>query len=474
MRLLCVVVLLQLALVGGAARHAPPPARRPPVRAHAPLRKQPAVTAQGLSYSSPSSLWPLPSNLTLPPNTTPCTWSALLPQAYVPGCADGGYPCPQFATLAEAQAACAADFNCGGVTSQSGGAAPWEPRHGTKTVDSGDESSYLIANSCHGGGGQCFALPPTFAIVASNASHTSDVLTGAMTRYTAIINTQYAPTTALPPGGDERLLARLTVTVKSGDTTLHFGVDESYSLSIGAGGATLTAETVWGALRGLETASQLARHTWTTSAAGAVNASYNEICEALVVDAPRFPVRGLMLDTSRHFMPVSVMKQVLDLMTYLKMNSLRLHLIDETAWSYYVPQLPAISNATAFSPLHVYYPADFVELVAFGRARGIVVYPEVDFPSHSQGLLQVIPEMGCLTPPPNPYRVYIDPTYPELWPTMDKIFGDLLSLFPPEYPVHMGGDEVDRNEWATCPSVVAWGAALGIAPDDLANGVTDW
>jgi len=413
------------------------------------------------------------ANISTPPNTTPCTWSALLPNAYVPGCADGGYPCPSFPTLAEAQAACAADFNCDGITSQPGGVAPWEPRHGTKTLFSNDaEASYLISNSCHGSGGSCFVLPPTFLIAAANASFTNDVLVGALARYTAIVNTQYAPTAVLPPNAT--LLRQLTVTVISGDSTLRFGVDESYNLTVSSAGAALSAMTVWGALRGLETFSQLARHTWTTNDAGAINASYNEVCETLVMDAPRFPYRGLMIDTSRHFMPVAVIKQTMDLMAYLKMNSLRMHLIDETSWSYYVPALPNISNTSAFSPLHVYYHDDFVELVAYGRSRGIIVWPEIDFPSHSQGLLASIPEMGCLTAGPNPYRQYIDPLYPKLWETMDGIFQDVNTAFPPEYPFHMGGDEVDRNAWATCPSVIAWGASLGIAPADLPTAIASW
>lgn len=60
---------------------------------------------------------------------------------------------------------------------------------------------------------------------------------------------------------------------------------------------------------------------------------------------------------------------------------LRFHLIDETSWSYFVPALPNITNTSAFSPLHVYYPDDLRDLVAFGRARGVIVYPEIDFPS---------------------------------------------------------------------------------------------
>jgi len=121
---------------------------------------------------------------------------------------------------------------------------------------------------------------------------------------------------------------------------------------------------------------------------------------------------------------------------------------------------------------HVYYPADLARLVAFGRARGIVVWPEVDFPSHSQGLLASLPEMGCVAPGGG--RIYIDPLFAGLWPTMDKLFSGLNEIFPPEYPFHMGGDEVDRNEWATCASVKSWAAARGVAPADTANAVTKW
>lgn len=65
------------------------------------------------------------------------------------------------------------------------------------------------------------------------------------------------------------------------------------------------------------------------------------------------------------------------------MNALRLHLVDTDAWSYYVPALPVVSNTSAYTPLHVYYPSDLAELVAWGRDRGVVVYPEVDFPFHA-------------------------------------------------------------------------------------------
>ena len=464
----CAAWLLLLApLAAAAPRHAPPPLRRAPLRAP----PRPLSSFSGASLSTPSTLWPAPARVTQPVNPTPCTWSAPVNDSYVPGCADGGYPCASFPTLAAAQAACAQDYLCGGVTSQDGGGAPWETRHGTRAVFSGQgETSYLVSNACHAAGAVCHVLPPDFTIAASGAS--CPLLAAAMGRYAAMVSGANGPTVTPPPGASQ--LAALAVEVAPGgcDVALAFGVNEYYELSVAAGGAVLRAPTVWGALRGLETFSQLARHTWTTSAAGALNASFNEVCEVEVEDAPRFPVRSLMLDTARHFMPVSVVKQVIELAAYLKLNSVRLHLIDTDSWSYYLPELPNVTNASAYSPRHVYYPADLAELVAFGRARGVIVWPEVDFPFHSSSILASIPQLGCLAPD-GKSRQFIDPTFVDLWPTMAKVFGPLHDIFPPEYPVHMGGDEVDRNAWAQCPSVVAWAAGQGCT-GSVANCVTDW
>ena len=457
---------LAYTLLAPSLAYTPPPRRSRPARA-----AQRLESFSGVSFSTPSTLWPAPANLTQPVNPTPCAWSQPINSSYLPGCADGGYPCAGFPTLAQAQAACALDYLCGGVTSQDGGGPPWEPRHGTRAIYSGQgEISYLIANACHASSAVCHPLPPTFTISATGASN--QVLVDAMARYTQMVNTAYAPTTTPPPGAAQ--IQGLSVQLASADDVLQFGVDESYTLAVSAEGALLRAATVWGALRGLETFSQLARHTWSTSAAGAVNASYNEVCEVTVVDAPRFPMRSLMLDTARHFMPVRVIKQVIDLASYLKLNSLRLHLIDTDAWSYYIPELPAVTNASAYTPLHVYYPEHLAELVAFGRARGVVVWPEVDFPFHSASILASLPSLGCLAPD-GVSRMFIDPTFSGLWPTMGKVFGVLNEVFPPQYPFHMGGDEVDRTGWGTCPSVLAWaGAQGGDCAKSAGNCVARW
>ena len=115
----------------------------------------PAVLAAACLNTTPSGA--------PPPN---CTWSAALPNMYLPGCAAPPDPpgmqdtaaatvnCINFPTLEQAQAACAADAHCAGVTSQNGGVPPWELRREPPTASPLGEVSYAITNAaaCHAGG----------------------------------------------------------------------------------------------------------------------------------------------------------------------------------------------------------------------------------------------------------------------------------------------------------------------------------
>ena len=47
-----------------------------------------------------------------------------------------------------------------------------------------------------------------------------------------------------------------------------------------------------------------------------------------VNDAPRFQWRGMHLDVSRHFFPVSFVKRYIDLIALYKMNTFHWHLTD--------------------------------------------------------------------------------------------------------------------------------------------------
>lgn len=57
----------------------------------------------------------------------------------------------------------------------------------------------------------------------------------------------------------------------------------------------------------------------------------------------------------------------------------------------------------------------------------------------------------------------VDPLYPRLWSTLKSIWQAMDAVFPKEYPFHMGGDEVEVDCWANCPSAIAWAEENGIS-----------
>src|ERR1700676_3698747 len=77
------------------------------------------------------------------------------------------------------------------------------------------------------------------------------------------------------------------------------GEDESYTLDVTPSGAKLHAPNPLGTLRGLQTFLQLIAITPDGFSVPAVH----------IEDRPRFPWRGLMLDSCRHFIPLDVIKR---------------------------------------------------------------------------------------------------------------------------------------------------------------------
>ncbi len=144
----------------------------------------------------------------------------------------------------------------------------------------------------------------------SSSKHPTGTLAEAFERYRAIC---FPPTSVVAPHTAPGLpvLSGLEVVVASADEMLSMETSEKYSLTIPrtGGNATLTADTVYGALRGLETFSQMLQPDLT-------------ILEQSVDDWPRFPFRAVLIDTGRHFLPVSLIEAHIDAMSYNKMNVL--------------------------------------------------------------------------------------------------------------------------------------------------------
>jgi len=223
------------------------------------------------------------------------------------------------------------------------------------------------------------------------------------------------------------------------------GEDESYALEVTPTRATLTAANPLGVLHGLETFLQLVAPTPVGFAVPAVS----------IDDRPRFPWRGLLIDSCRHFMPMEVMKRNIDGMAALKLNVLHWHLSDDEGFRVESKQLPRLQELG--SQGQYYTQAEIQEFLAYARDRGIRVMPEFEMPGHSRSILVAYPELGSRPGPYPPGRVEsdavaLDVTGDKTYKFVDKLIGEMASLFPDAY-MHIGGDEVDDKPWNSNPKI---------------------
>lgn len=225
---------------------------------------------------------------------------------------------------------------------------------------------------------------------------------------------------------------------RTGDLKLH--EDESYQLTISGNKGALSAETDIGILRGLETLLQLLDRD-----------EKGYFFPAIIIqDRPRFPWRGLMIDSCRHFIPLEVIKRNLDGMAAVKLNVFHWHLSEDQGFRIECKHFPGLHKMGSDG---FYYTQEQVrEVIAYAGDRGIRVMPEFDIPGHSTSWLVAYPHLGSA---PGPYQIErgygvfdacFNPANKAVYSFFDSFFKEMAGLFPDEY-MHIGGDEVNGKHW---------------------------
>jgi hexosaminidase len=219
---------------------------------------------------------------------------------------------------------------------------------------------------------------------------------------------------------------------------LQIGEDESYRLIVSTTGVQLSAANPLGVLHGLQTFLQLARVTPKGFSVPAVT----------IEDRPRFPWRGLLIDSGHRFVRLAVIKRNLDAMEAVKLNVFHWRFSDDAGFHIESTRFPLLEEKASGG---FYYTQEEVkEIVKYAGDRGIRVMPEFDMPCHTASWFRAYPELGSGQIPG--LSSAIDPTTESTYKFLSGFIEEMAGLFPDEY-FHTGGDECDFHEWESNPRI---------------------
>jgi hexosaminidase len=244
--------------------------------------------------------------------------------------------------------------------------------------------------------------------------------------------------------------------------------DEGYRLEVKPNAVIIKANTDTGLFYALQTFVQL-MPLENFFKSNAKNKIPVQCCE--IVDVPRFKYRGMHLDVSRHFFPVSFIKNYIDLLAMHKMNTFHWHLTDDQGWRIEIKKYPKLtevgslrkeSMTGAFSD-HIfdgksysgfYTQQEIKDVIAFAATRNVTIIPELEMPGHALAALAAYPQYSCTGGPfevATQWGVFNDVFCPteETFQFLEDVLTEVTALFPSPL-IHIGGDECPKIRWKNC------------------------
>ncbi len=246
---------------------------------------------------------------------------------------------------------------------------------------------------------------------------------------------------------------------------------EAYRLEVAPHRITVSASTAAGLFYGAVT-------LWQLLPAGSKS---GEIAAQSISDEPRYPWRGLMLDSARHFQSPAFVRSMIDWMAWHKLNVLHWHLTDDQGWRLEIRKYPRLTSVGAWripatipgavspAPYGGYYTQEQVRsIVAYAATRHVQIIPEIDMPGHAQAAIAAYPALGAIDSHPAlpvsarwGVHTHLFNLEPSTFEFLQNVLSEVVQLFPSRY-VHIGGDEAVKDEWNASATVQARARQLGI------------
>ena len=176
---------------------------------------------------------------------------------------------------------------------------------------------------------------------------------------------------------------------------------ESYQLSISDEGIFISSADRAGALYALQSLKQI----FLISKLEDTPMKFIE-----VNDSPKFSYRGMLLDISRNFYGPEKIKQIIDYLSFFKINYLDFRLTDDEGWRLEIPgleELVEVGSKRAYTkdefenliPMYGSGPdtnspgsgylsrSDYVDILKYASERNITVIPQISVPSHMRSAI---------------------------------------------------------------------------------------
>lgn len=272
-----------------------------------------------------------------------------------------------------------------------------------------------------------------------------------------------------------------------GDITLRIVDDpsipvEGYRIDVRPDGISIMASTKAGLFYGSQTLTQMIPADFSES---------RSIPCALVEDRPRFAWRGVMIDVSRHFMPLPFLRRMVDLLAMHKMNTLHLHLTDDQGWRMEIKKYPRLTEVGGFREGTLvghlehsgdaphfdgirhggFYTQDELrDLVHYASERAVTIVPEIEMPGHAQAAVAAYPELGVLGESVEVCKTWgviqhIFNPFESTIEFLQDVLTEVMDVFPSTF-IHIGGDEAVKNQWKASTAVQDRIRELGLSNED--------
>lgn len=252
---------------------------------------------------------------------------------------------------------------------------------------------------------------------------------------------------------------------------------EEYKVVVEDDGCTIHYSSSAGLLWGIQTLRQILLQS-TTSSTGA-----KSIPVLTLKDEPEKEWRGFHLDVARHMFTIDYLKELIDRLSFYKINKLQIHLTDDQGWRIEIKQYPQLTNIGAWRSFDkydnrlieraktdesftidsrfikdenqyggFYTQEELRELIEYAANRGIDIIPEIDMPGHFTAAINAYNYLSCTGTPGwgEEFSYPICAGKLENYQMIKDIIKEVAELFPSKY-FHIGGDEVEKSLWETCP-----------------------